>query len=63
MNTPHEGFCDWDCEHPAPFNWDKVEPKSGDFCRILGNFEVEHYHCDEFADGVVTNVITGKIVR
>lgn len=35
----------------------------GDLCIILGNFEVQHYDCDEFADGVVTNVLTGKVVR
>lgn len=40
-----------------------LEPKPGDLCRLLGNYEVEHYECDEFADGVVTNVITNKIVR
>lgn len=40
-----------------------LEPKPGDLCRLLGNYEVEHHDCDEFADGVVTNVLTGKIVR
>lgn len=38
-------------------------PKPGDLCRIIGNYEVAHLDCDEFADGVVTDVRTGKIVR
>lgn len=40
-----------------------VSPKPGDLCRILPNYEVQHYDCDEFADGVVTNILTGKVVR
>lgn len=34
----------------------------GDRCRILGDFKVEHYDCDEWGDGVVTDVRTGKRV-
>lgn len=39
------------------------KPQPGDLCRLLGNYEVEHYDCDEHPDGVVTNVLTNKIVR
>lgn len=35
----------------------------GDRCRILGDYKVEHYDCDEWADGVVTDVRTGKRVE
>lgn len=35
----------------------------GDRCRILPDYQVEHYDCDEFGDGVVTDVRTGKRVN
>lgn len=35
----------------------------GDRCRILSDYKVEHYDCDEWADGVVTDVRTGKRVE
>jgi len=35
----------------------------GDRCRILGDYKVEHYDCDEWGDGVVTDVRTGRRVE
>lgn len=35
----------------------------GDRCRILSNYRVEHYDCHTYADGVVTDVRTGEVVR
>lgn len=37
-------------------------PKPGDLCRILDNFRVEHWGCDEHSDGVITDARTGKVV-
>lgn len=38
--------------------------KSGDLCRFVGEpTMVEHYRCDEHADGTVTDPRTGEIVR
>jgi len=33
-------------------------------CRIRGNgqYEVEHWDCSDYADGIITDVRTGKIV-
>lgn len=38
------------------------EYEKGDRCRILGNFRVQHIDCDEWPDGTVTDVRTGKRV-
>lgn len=35
----------------------------GDHCRFLPNYEVEHWDCEEWGDGVVTSVLTGRYVR
>ena len=35
----------------------------GDKCRILGNFEVEHWECDEHPDGTVTDARSGEVKR
>ena len=37
--------------------------KKGDRCRILADFKVEHYDCDEWGDGVITDVRTGRRVE
>ena len=39
--------------------------ETGDYCRIIpqsGLGHVEHYRCDDYPDGAVTNCITGRIV-
>lgn len=43
--------------------WDPVAPKptAGDLCRLVGGFNVEHYRCDDYADGTVTNL--GKVTK
>lgn len=43
-------------------NEERVYQK-GDRCRLLGNYRVEHYDCDEWGDGVITDVRTGKRVE
>ena len=35
----------------------------GDKCRILDNFEVEHWECDEHPDGTVTDALSGEVKR
>jgi hypothetical protein len=32
---------------------------SGDLCRFVGRYGVEHYRCDEYADGTITNQVNG----
>ena len=34
----------------------------GDRCRLLGNFRVQHFECDEHPDGTITDVRTGEVV-
>lgn len=39
--------------------------RSGDHCRILSSGKqprVEHWDCDEYPDGTVTNPMTGEII-
>lgn len=36
--------------------------KPGDACVILPDNKVQHYGCNMYADGVVTDVRTGKVV-
>lgn len=43
---------------PVPYVYQK-----GDRCRIIGNFQVKHFDCDEWADGTITDVRTGRKVR
>ncbi len=31
-------------------------------CRLIGKFECVHKDCSMYADGIITNVLTGKIV-
>lgn len=35
---------------------------SGDKCRILGGFQVQHFDCDDYPDGTITSVITGTVL-
>lgn len=40
--------------------------KSGDFCRLVTTLSVpasEHYRCDEYADGTITNIETHRVIR
>lgn len=39
-----------------------IEPVSGDLCRMIGDFAVEHYRCDDYADSAVTRDLGGKTV-
>ncbi|QAU07436.1 hypothetical protein SEA_ALLEB_104 [Microbacterium phage Alleb] len=41
---------------------EEFQYEKGNLCRILPDFKVEHYDCDEWADGVITDVRTGKPV-
>jgi len=39
-------------------------PVSGDLCHFLpGGTMVEHYRCDDYRDGTITNCITGETVQ
>ncbi|QDK03355.1 hypothetical protein SEA_ROMAN_114 [Microbacterium phage Roman] len=42
---------------------EQVGYRKGDRCRILGDYKVEHYDCDEWGDGVITDVRTGRRVE
>lgn len=44
-------------------NNETTGPKSGDLCRLLPGGQAEHYRCDEHADGEVTRVYDGAIMR
>lgn len=46
-----DGFLpdDWKAEEDKP-----VPYRKGDRCRMLGDQQVEHWDCDEWADGVIT---------
>ena len=37
--------------------------KPGDLCRLLGDYQVEHYRCDQYPDGTITSVVTGAVLR
>jgi hypothetical protein len=37
-------------------------PGSGDLCVLVSTFTVEHYRCDEYADGTRTSSIDGHVV-
>lgn len=38
-------------------------PKSGDLCSLLYNATlVEHWKCDQYTNGTITDVRTGKVV-
>ena len=41
---------------------DAIMKMSGDSCMMLGSGLVQHWECDEYEDGTVTNCITGQIV-
>lgn len=42
-----------------------TQATSGDLCRFLpgGTGLVEHYRCDDYRDGTITNCITGELVK
>lgn len=42
---------------------DAYAAKPGDLCRLLGGGLVEHWKCDQWRDGVVTDVRTGTVVE
>lgn len=39
-----------------------AHPQSGDLCRLLPGYRVEHYRCDEYQDGTITDVVAGQII-
>ena len=53
-----------DGQRPGRGRGDAVtEPMPGDLCRLLGDYQVEHYRCDQYPDGTITSVATGAILR
>lgn len=44
-----------------------TEYVSGDYCRFLkapaAPGSVEHYQCDDYRDGTITNCITGEVLK
>ncbi|WP_187265012.1 hypothetical protein [Homoserinibacter sp. GY 40078] len=40
----------------APEGAAATPPASGGHCRLLGDFKVQHFDCDEHPDGTITDV-------